>query len=34
VARIHLETEPPAALLNQIRASNPDILEISLIRMK
>jgi len=33
VARIHLETEPEVELLNSIRASNPNILEISLIRL-
>jgi D-3-phosphoglycerate dehydrogenase / 2-oxoglutarate reductase len=33
VARIHLETEPGAEMLQQIRASNPDILEIGLIRL-
>ena len=33
VARIHLETEPGAAILQQIAASNPDILEASLIRL-
>jgi D-3-phosphoglycerate dehydrogenase / 2-oxoglutarate reductase len=32
VARIHLETEPGAAVLGQIGASNPDILEASLIK--
>jgi D-3-phosphoglycerate dehydrogenase / 2-oxoglutarate reductase len=32
VARINLETEPSADLLNNVRASNPNILEISLIR--
>jgi len=32
VARIHLETEPGPAVLEQIRASNPDILEASLIK--
>jgi len=32
VARINLETEPSADLLTAIRASNPNILEISLIR--
>jgi D-3-phosphoglycerate dehydrogenase len=33
VARIHLETEPGAEMLEQIHASNPDILEIGLIRL-
>ena len=33
VARIHLESEPAAELLASIRASNPNILEISLIRL-
>jgi len=33
VARIHLETEPGTEILQQIRASNPDILEIGLIRL-
>ena len=32
VARIHLETEPGAAVLEQIAAANPDILEASLIK--
>ena len=32
VARIHLETEPPEALLHQVRSSNPNILEIGVIR--
>ena len=33
VARINLETEPAADVLEQIRASNANILEISLIRL-
>lgn len=33
VARIHLEREPLPDMLSQMRASNPDILEISLIRL-
>ncbi|HLK19999.1 MAG TPA: 3-phosphoglycerate dehydrogenase family protein [Bryobacteraceae bacterium] len=33
VARIHLETEPETEVLKQIRASNPNILEIGLIRL-
>lgn len=33
VARIHLETEPGAGVLKQICASNPDILEASLIKL-
>jgi D-3-phosphoglycerate dehydrogenase len=33
VARIHLETEPGAGVLQQIGASNPDILEASLIKL-
>ena len=33
VARINLETEPASEVLNQIRSSNPNILEISLIRL-
>jgi D-3-phosphoglycerate dehydrogenase / 2-oxoglutarate reductase len=33
VARIHLETEPGADVLQQIGASNPDILEASLIKL-
>ena len=33
VARINLETEPAADVLHQIRSANPDILEISLIRL-
>jgi D-3-phosphoglycerate dehydrogenase len=33
VARINLETEPALDVLAQIRASNPNILEISLIRL-
>jgi D-3-phosphoglycerate dehydrogenase len=32
VARINLETEPASDVLEQIRASNTNILEISLIR--
>jgi D-3-phosphoglycerate dehydrogenase / 2-oxoglutarate reductase len=31
VARINLENQPPAALLEQIRASNANILELGLI---
>ena len=33
VARINLETEPPAEMLEQMRTSNSNILEISLIRL-
>src|ERR1022692_627942 len=33
VARINLEKEPDAEMLERIRASNPDILEIGLIRL-
>ena len=33
VAHINLETAPGAELLNQIRASNPNVLELSLIRL-
>jgi D-3-phosphoglycerate dehydrogenase / 2-oxoglutarate reductase len=33
VARINLETEPGAGMLEQIRKANPDILEIGLIRL-
>jgi D-3-phosphoglycerate dehydrogenase len=33
VARIHLETEPAPGLLQRIGASNPNILETSLIRL-
>ena len=33
VARINLETEPASGVLNEIRSSNPNILEISLIRL-
>jgi len=33
VARIHLESEPSSALLHQIHTSNPNILEINLIRL-
>ncbi len=33
VARINLETEPVESVLEKIQASNPDILEISLIRL-
>jgi D-3-phosphoglycerate dehydrogenase len=32
VARIHLESEPSEALLHQVRSSNPNILEIGVIR--
>ncbi len=34
VARIHLENEPPPALLDAIRAANPHILELALIRLR
>jgi D-3-phosphoglycerate dehydrogenase len=33
VARINLEKEPDAEMLERIRASNADILEIGLIRL-
>ena len=33
VARIHLETWPPAETIGRIRAGNPDILEVSLVRL-
>ncbi len=33
VARIHLETAPSAELLDQIQAGNPNVLELSLIRL-
>jgi D-3-phosphoglycerate dehydrogenase len=33
VARINLETEPAAEMLEQIRASNPNILEMGLIKL-
>lgn len=33
VARIHLETEPAPSLLEAIRAANPHILELALIRL-
>jgi D-3-phosphoglycerate dehydrogenase len=33
VAQINLETEPPAALLEKMRAANSDILELSLIHI-
>ena len=33
VARIHLEAEPWSAVLDQIRTSNPNVLELSLIRL-
>jgi D-3-phosphoglycerate dehydrogenase len=33
VARINLETEPGEGVLEKIQASNPDILEIGLIRL-
>jgi D-3-phosphoglycerate dehydrogenase len=33
VARIHLEAEPPVDMLERIRASNPDVLEIGVIRL-
>ena len=32
VARINLEREPEEGMLEQIRAANPNILELSLIR--
>jgi len=32
VARIHLETEPAESLLEQVRSSNANILELSVIR--
>ena len=34
VARINLEVEPAAELLEQVRASNPNVLELSLIRLR
>jgi D-3-phosphoglycerate dehydrogenase len=34
VARINLESEPGAEMLERIRTSNPDILEIGLIRVR
>ncbi|HMC58882.1 MAG TPA: 3-phosphoglycerate dehydrogenase family protein [Candidatus Solibacter sp.] len=34
VARINLETEPWSDVLDQIRASNPNVLELSLIRLR
>ena len=34
VARINLEAEPAAQLLDQIRKSNSNILEISVIRLR
>ncbi|MBZ5621917.1 MAG: hydroxyacid dehydrogenase [Acidobacteriia bacterium] len=34
VARIHLESEPAAPLLDAIRAANPHILELGLIRLR
>jgi len=34
VARIHLETEPSPQMLAEIQASNPNILELSLIRLR
>ena len=34
VARINLEKEPDAGMLEEMRASNPDILEIGLIRLR
>jgi D-3-phosphoglycerate dehydrogenase len=34
VAQINLETEPPASLLEKVRAGNSDILELNLIRLK
>jgi D-3-phosphoglycerate dehydrogenase len=33
VARINLETQPAAELLDQIRAANPNVMELSLIRL-
>jgi D-3-phosphoglycerate dehydrogenase len=33
VARIHLETEPSATLLEEIRAANSHILDLALIRL-
>jgi len=33
VARIHLESPASAELLDQIRAANPNVLELSLIRL-
>jgi hypothetical protein len=33
VARINLETAPAADLLEQIKAANPNVLELSLIRL-
>jgi len=33
VARINLETEPAGEMLEQIRASNPNILELGLIKL-
>ncbi|MGA2186045.1 MAG: 3-phosphoglycerate dehydrogenase family protein [Bryobacteraceae bacterium] len=33
VARIHLEAEPAAEMLERIHASNPDVLEIGVIRL-
>jgi D-3-phosphoglycerate dehydrogenase len=33
VARIHLEAEPAAEVLERLRASNPDVLEIGVIRL-
>lgn len=33
VARINLESEPGGEMLERIRASNPDILEVGLIRL-
>jgi D-3-phosphoglycerate dehydrogenase len=32
-ARINLETAPAADLLNRIKAANPNVLELSLIRL-
>lgn len=34
VARIHLEAEPAASLMDEIRAGNPHILELGLIRLR
>ena len=33
VARINLETPPESNLLDRIKAANPNVLELSLIRM-
>jgi D-3-phosphoglycerate dehydrogenase len=34
VARINLETAPAAELLERIKAVNPNVLELSLIRLR